>query len=431
LYYFCPGVDCRNAFLARPFLCIPAAFFRAFPACAIPARRSSPQLRSPGRLGRCQRGLCRRQKDRLPALADTLIFTNGDRLTGKLVRAVGSDVVFHSEIVGDLTVKWDKVKELHTVTKLAVLEKSVLSQHGHLPPGVPEGTLSVASQLITVHPDTGAAIAPVPLKSAEYIVDETPLKKQITGHPGAGAGWNGSLTAGATIVQATQDQYTFSGAVSLARSAPTVNWLDTHTRTTVDFSGSYGKIIQPAYSSGGVMTPASNSKSSIYHADAERDGYFSPRLYLLAQTVFDHNFAQDPDLQQIYGAGIGWTAVKSPTQELDVKSTLQYEGQTFIQSTAAEDQNLIGSTLDGTWAAKLPHKVQFKQQVSWIPAYNNPYAYSAGETDSLTMPFLKKLAFTVGSNDSYLNDPPPADPPTKRNSFEFTTGLTYAIKSKY
>ena len=72
------------------------------------------------------------------------------------------------------------------------------------------------------------------------------------------------------------------------------------------------------------------------------------RVYLLTQTAFDHNFAQDLDLQQIYGAGMGWTAVKRPTQELDVKSTLQYEGQTFIASTEGEDQNLVGSTLNGT-----------------------------------------------------------------------------------
>ena len=79
----------------------------------------------------------------------------------------------------------------------------------------------------------------------------------------------------------------------------------------------------------------------------------------------------------------------------------------------------------------MPNRVQFKQQLSWIPAYNNPYAYSASETDSLTMPVFRKLAFSVGSNDSYLNDPPPASPPTRRNSFEFTTGLTYTINSKY
>lgn len=362
---------------------------------------------------------------------DTLTFTNGDHLSGKLVRAVGKQVVFHSDILGDLDLKWEEIKELHTEGGLAVLERSVLMRHGQLPTDIPEGTLSVADQLITVHPKNGATIAPIPLKSARYIVDETTLRKQIAGHPGVFAGWNGAITGGASIVQATQDQYTFAGSISLVRTAPTVTWLDTHTRTSVDFSGSYGKIIQPAYASDGVMTPASTSKSSIYHADAERDGYFSPRFYALAQTTFDHNFAQDLDLQQIYGAGVGWTAIKNPKQELDVKSTLQYEGQTFIAATAGQDQNLIGSTLNGTWAARLPHKVQFKQQVSWIPAYNNPYAYSAGETDSLTMPFFKKLSFSLGSDDSYLNDPPAASPPTKRNSFQFTTGLSYSIKSRY
>ncbi len=151
--------------------------------------------------------------------------------------------------------------------------------------------------------------------------------------------------------------------------------------------------------------PGKQFESSIYHADAERDEYFSPRVYALAQTSFDHNFAQDLDLEQIYGAGIGWTAIKNPTEELDVKSTLQYEGQTFI-STASQDQNLIGSTVSGAWTAKLPFRSQFKQQVSWTPAYNNPNAYSAAETNALTVPFFKSLALSVGSNESYLNDPP-------------------------
>ena len=362
---------------------------------------------------------------------DTLILVNGDRISGKLLRAVGGEVYFHSEILGDLDVKWDKIRELRTTGALVVLGKNVSIHHGRISTTLPQGTISVADQLITVHPRNGVAIPPIPVKNAEYIVDETTLKKQITGHPGALAGWNGSATAGATVVQATQEQYTFAGALSLVRTAPTVAWLNTHNRTSIDFSGSFGKIIQPAYSSDGVVTPASSSKSSIYHADAERDEYFSPRFYALAQTVFDHNFSQALDLQQIYGAGIGWTAIKRPTEELDVKTTLQYEGQSFIGALPGQDQNLIGSTLDASWAAKLPHKILFKQQLSWIPAYNNPYAYSAGETDSLTMPFFKNLAFSVGSIDSYLNDPPAAVPPTKPNSLEFTTGFTYAIKSKY
>lgn len=362
---------------------------------------------------------------------DTLLLTNGDRITGTLLHSAGESVSFHSDILGELQLKWKDIKELKTNTRMVILGRNAPAR-GRMALNLPEGTISVANQMITVHPANGVGLAPIPVKDVEYIVDETTLRKEIAGHPGPWAGWNGALTAGATLIQASQEQYTFNGAVNLARVAPTVTWLNTDNRTLIDFSGSFGKIIQPAYTTDGVYVPASSSKESIYHASAERDQYFSPRFYALGQTVFDHNYAQALDLQQIYGAGVGWTAIKRPTQELDLKTTLQYESQSFLDASAGVDQNLIGSTLNAAWAAKLPYKILFKQQVSWIPAYNNPYAYSAGETDSLTMPFFRKLAFSVGSIDSYLNDPPPmAVPPTKRNSFQFTTGFTYAIKSKY
>lgn len=392
----------------------------------------TPARAAESRLAPSSASAATKSKDKKPKPSpDTLILVNGDRLSGQILHATGDSISFRSNILGTIEVKWNKIRELKSGTRLVVLRKSVFTRHGKLPESVPHGTLTVADDLITVHPASGVTIPPIPVKSVEYIVDESTLKKQIAGHPGILSGWNGSLTAGATVVQATQDQYTFSGAASLARVAPTVTWLNTNNRTLIDFSGSFGKITQPAYTSGGVYSPASSSKESIYHAEAERDQYFSPQFYVLGQTVFDHNYAQLLDLQSIFGAGIGWTVIKRPKQELDLKTTLQYESQTFLDASAGTDQNLIGSTLSANWAVKLPLHVEFTQQVSWIPAYNNPYAYSASETNALTMPFFKRLAFSVGSIDSYLNDPPPASPPTKRNSFQFTTGITYTIKSKY
>jgi hypothetical protein len=73
----------------------------------------------------------------------------------------------------------------------------------------------------------------------------------------------------------------------------------------------------------------------------------------------------------------------------------------------------------------------YTQGVAYIPAYNNPRAYSVNETNTLTFPTYKNLGFTLGTLDSYLNNPPASEPPTKRNSFQFTMGFTYAIKSKY
>jgi hypothetical protein len=370
-----------------------------------------------------------KKQDKTPP--DTIVFTNGERISGKFIREVGDKVMFHSDNLGDVTASWDKIQELHTESKLVVLEEGLSTRGRKNTNNMPSGTLTVADQQITVHSDTNAVIPPIPVKKAQYIIDETTLQKQIGGEPGFFGGWNGNLTAGATVVQATQEQYTFTGGISLARVVPTVSWLDARNRTTLDFNGSFGRIIQPAYTADGVFTPASNSKSSIYHGDAERDEYFSSRFFALGQVSFDHNYGQNLDLQQIYGGGIGWTAIKRPLQELDLKTTLQYEKQKFIDATAGEDQNLIGSTLNGTYALKLPKSVLFKQELSYIPAYNNPYAYSATEEDTLTMPFFKSLSFSVGTNDSYLNDPPAASPPTKRNSLQFTTGVVYQLKTKY
>jgi hypothetical protein len=363
---------------------------------------------------------------------DVIVFSNGDQLSGKFIQAIGDTVTFHSDIVGDVNVEWSKVKELRTSKKVAVIEKNLQMKHHQLPANVPIGPASVADEQITIQSATNATIAPIPVKNAQFVIDDTTLDKQLRGHPGFFEAWNGAATAGVTLVQATQNQYSFNGAVALARLVPTVSWLDPLNRTTIDYSQSYGKITDPAYTdANGNFVPSSYSKSSIFHADAERDQYVSPRFYLLGQLSFDHNYSQSLDLQQIYGGGIGYTVIKSPKQELDVKATVQYERQAFFNTLTNENQDLIGSTFGGYYTLHLPKSIIFAQELLYIPAWNNTRAYSVAETDSLTFPAYKNLGFTVGTLDTYLNNVPFTFPPTKRNSFQFTAGVTYALKSKY
>jgi Protein of unknown function, DUF481 len=363
------------------------------------------------------------------AQPDVIIFKNGDQLSGKFVQAIGDSISFHSDIVGDVTIKWSNVREVRTAQKLAVVEKNTQFKHHQIPPSVPIGNLSVTDDHIAVS-GTSATIAPIPIKSAKYVLDETTLNRQLRGEPGFFQAWNGAATAGVTLVQATQNQYSFNGAVSLARVVPTVSWLDPRNRTIIDYSQSYGKITQPSYTDvNGNFIPSTFTKTSIFHADAQRDQYVSSRFYLLGQIAFDHNYSQSLDLQQIYGGGVGYTAIRTETQQLDLKATLQYERQGFFSSST--NQNLIGSTFGTDYTAHLPRKMVFAQQLLYIPAWNNTRAYSVAETDSLTFSAYKNFGFTLGTLDTYLNNVPLTYPPTKRNSFQFTAGVTYTIKSSY
>jgi hypothetical protein len=368
---------------------------------------------------------------------DILVLTNGDTLHGKFVGSFQGKLTFHSDPLGDVSLGWDKVKELHTAEKFAVLDKNVKLRGRKSAARLPLGTLALENQTITVQTENVSASPAIPVKNAVYILDQASLDKQVYHEPNFFVGWDGSATAGATIVSATENQYTVSGGIGLVRAVPTVSWLDPRNRTTADFTGSFGKITQPAYiapptppSKTPTLVSASAIKSAIYHADAERDQYVSSRVFGLVQTAFDHNFGQDLDLQQIYGGGLGWIALKTPKQEADLKATIQYEKQQFIAGSTNTNQDLIGSTFGANYVlhTKL---VNYTQGLAFIPAYNVPRAYSASETDTLAFPAYKNLSFSIGTIDSYLNDPPVSLPPTKRNSFQFTMGLTYAIKSKY
>jgi hypothetical protein len=351
---------------------------------------------------------------------DTLVLSNGDTLHGKLVKEAGGKVTFHTEAFGDVDVDWDHVKEIHTTEKFGVLT-TTQKPHGRRPGGqIPTGTLEMSGQAITVHGENTSP-TPIPVKDAQFVVDAATLDKEIHHEPSFFAGWNGAATAGASVGQATQNQTTFSGGIGLVRTVPSVSWLTPRNRTEFDFSGSYGKISQPG-------TPS--VKSSIYHVDAERDLYFSPRMFALVQTSFDHNFALDLQLQQIYGGGLGLTVYKAPHSEADLKATMQYEKQQFITGTAGTNQDLVGSTFAASYVLSLK-TVTFTQGLAYIPAYNTPRSYSANETNTLAITAHKNFGFSIGTIDSYLNNPPATIPPTKRNSFQFTMGLTYAIKSKY
>lgn len=356
---------------------------------------------------------------------DVLVLSNGDTLHGNLIDAANGEVAFHSDSLGKVTVKWSGIRELRTRGKFAVLSKSAGEHSRKSAARIPVGTIEVIRGTVTVREPDGVTAASIPVADAAYIVKQSALDQQVYHRPNFLTGWNGAATAGATIVKATQNQYTASGSIGLVRTVPGVAWLNPRNRTSIDFSGSFGKITEP-----GTATV----KTAIFHADGERDEYISARFFGIGQAAFDHNFSQGLALQSVYGGGVGYTVLNEAKQELDVKATIQYESQQFITpappAAGTASRNLIGSTFAATYLLKLK-RLSFAQTAAFVPAYNTPSAYSANETNTISFPTYKNFGFSVGTLDSYLNDPPISTPPTKANSFQFTMGLTYAIKSKY
>ena len=92
LSYFLPMNFCDRSLIATVQRALPLALsclFAAFAGHTAMAQAAKPQ-------------------------PDTIVFTNGDQLTGTFERAVGDTVFFKSDMAGEITVPLSKIKELRS-----------------------------------------------------------------------------------------------------------------------------------------------------------------------------------------------------------------------------------------------------------------------------------------------------------------------------
>jgi hypothetical protein len=355
-------------------------------------------------------------------IKEELTLTNGDKLTGQLLNSTGTEIKFKSDLAGEVTVKWENVKELKSKRDFAIVPKDVKDARDSAL--VPQGEIKIREKGILVSPLSAAkekgvasstevaATREMPTTTIGFIVDDATYQKEIHRKIGFRLGWDGHITTGTSMIYSTQNSYLFQVDTALKRTVPTVSWLDPKLRTTINFTLSAGKTTQPE---------TATTITNIYHVDAERDEYFSSRGYYLQGLSFDHNYSQGLVLQQNYGFGIGSTIFKREHSEFDVTADVHYESQQFNATADVTELNLhlIGSTLTEAFTRKWG-KIQFDEKVLADVAWNNASAFSAAGNSSMRVPVYKRLSFSVSTIDNFLNNPQVG---YKKNSFQFSTGF--------
>jgi hypothetical protein len=346
---------------------------------------------------------------------DTVTFANGEKLAGHFDGLTNGAARFKSDQLGEITIDLSKLQELHSTERFALIRKGVKLHKKDTDGQVPRGTITISNKMVQVDPGSGQPVQTVALGDVDDIVEEATFLGAFRS-PGIFHDWKGALTLGASLVEATQDSESLNTSVDLVRTMPPAsqNWLPQSNRTIVAFSDSYGTVSQP-------NTPT--VKTSIFHAGAERDEYFaSSGVFGFGSAAFDHNFSQALDLQQVYGGGIGWSVIKKPKQELDLKASINYERQSF--QVASQDHSLATSAFGETYTRTLAHGIGINEQLAASPAWTDLHAYSAYGSVGVVLPVYKRFGLSVNLIDSYLNDPPKG---FKTNSVQFTTGISYTL----
>src|ERR1035438_3848346 len=198
-----------------------------------------------------------------PALAaDQVVLTNGDTITGAIVKKDGAKLTIKSEFLGEVTMPWSAVKSIRSDAELSVV----------LPSGeTVKGKIASAGDQLQIAAPAGTPTAPLAGVAAVRDAGEQHNFERLL-HPGILELWNGNFDMGLSVARGNARSDALTTAFTASRSTRT-------DKIMLYFNQIYG------------TARVNNLTSTI--ASALRGGWkynrnVSPRMFLTGFNDYEH-----------------------------------------------------------------------------------------------------------------------------------------------
>ena len=333
----------------------------------------------------------------LPMLAaDQVVLSNGDTITGAIVKKDGAKLTIKSEFLGEVSMPWSAVKSIKSDAELVVV----------LPGGESvKGKISTSGDTLQVAAPAGTKSAPLTGVTAVRDAAEQHAWERIQ-HPGLLELWTGNFDTGLALARGNARTDTLTTAFNATRITP-------KDKITLYFNQIYG-------------TARLNGVSSEV-ASAIRGGWgynrqVSPRLFVNTLNDYEFDRFQNLDLRFVAGGGFGWNAIKKDNLHFDLSGGGDYDRDNFSDNTRRNSAELnYGDSLlyKMSAATTLTQAFRIFHNLSHTGEYRVNFDLAAVTT------IKKWLGWHVTASDRFLSDPAFG---RQRNDILLSTGfrLTFA-----
>ncbi len=309
----------------------------------------------------------------LPARADTVTLKDGSMVHGKITDISGGTISLTTSFAGNLSIKQDQVASIATDEPVFVKTQDnskvlgrVAPQDNELVVTNPSGTFTTTVAGVKAAWPEGSEDPELVALRRHWVAEFT---TDIAGKSGNSTGFAGALGVTATLKSAT-DSLKFYAAAN-------------HTVAN-------GQTSEDSYK-GGV----------------EYNSFFSPVWSWYVSTELMQDNVKDIALRVSTLGGIGWNAVKSPKEDLQLRAGLSYRYDTY--NTVPPTPNFASAGLN----LGLVHRLDIKpwmvmhNTLSFVPSFKNTSNYVIYHDTNLTMPFggSKVWSFRLGVTNEYNSIP--------------------------
>lgn len=332
--------------------------------------------------------------------ADRVILTNGDRLTGRIVRKDDNSLTIQTESAGTVTIKWSAVAEVYTDEPLSVTMKD-----GE----VVEAKLMTAYGRILVVP-VGEETRPVEkteLKTARVPSDQEIWEKQqkMLEERKLTDFWSGTFDTGFSLTAGNSDTRTFSAGFRAVRETPD------------DKFTAYANALQVRNSSSGQVRITAQS----VWAGARLDMNVRGKWFAFSSADFEYNQPQRLDLRAVLGGGGGYHAIRKDRVTLDLTGGVTNNYERFSTGITRNSAELL---LGQEAKIKLNNRSRMTNRLVFYPNLTRPGDFRALLDGSLQTDINSWLGWHLTVGNRYNSRPVSA---TEKNDFLMSTGLRFSF----
>jgi len=327
------------------------------------------------------------------AFADQVSLTNGDRLSGTIVKSDGKTLVLHTDYAGDVTLKWDAVQGIQAGEPL----------HVELQDGRKAvGTVSSSDDKIAIATSTAGTVEATVDNIKTLRNDAEEKAYESTLHPGILQEWKTGLNVGFALTRGNSETKNLSVGFLAAR------------QTLNDKLSAYANSVYASNDAAGAIpsTTANTAGGGLRYDHDLKDNVFG-----FAAADFFADALQSLNLRSVFGGGAGYHTIKNDNTTLDLLAGLNYTHESYTGLT----RNFAALTLGEELMHKLGKSTVLNESLAFFPDLNDLGEYRGTFNFVTTTKMNKWLGWQNSFSDIYVTNPPLGK---KQNDILLTTGLS-------
>jgi putative salt-induced outer membrane protein YdiY len=283
-----------------------------------------------------------------PATADEIIFTNGDRLTGKIIQLVDKKLLFQSDVAGEVTIDVSKVQTLSSDEPVEIrLNDGIILKQKMLKAGpnrfAIEGTDALPAQEFNL-----SAVSSI----------NPPAKPKLK--------WTGNISVGLNSTHGNTKTDQRNASINLNRRTE---------KDRISLNADYARGEQEDPDTG-----KEKKTEDWWRTKAKYDYFFSKKLYGYLDNRYEKDSIAKLDRRIVFGGGAGYQWIESEDMNFSTETGLASLYEKFDNTNDSNSE--LSLQLGYNFDKKLYKTIAFVHDLTYYPSlaeFSNYYLSTSAE----------------------------------------------------